>query len=156
MSIMGILRLPTWPSFQVIQICGRYCIAASIVPVMPSAFAQLPSWCGRADIKPTLTKMIIRPQSKQANATETAVFHVYWFSVRFCGSAGPLGKKTRSRKRLFGGSVSARTLSAFLGCNLHDGEAEPLYPDLCDTQKASNTLKGTDGLTAGHICSGNR
>jgi hypothetical protein len=68
---------------------------------------------------------------------------------------GLLGRRRGIGRDCLGDEGQQGHFQHSLSCNLHDGKAKPLYPDLCDTQKAGNTLKGTDSLTTGHICSGN-
>lgn len=99
-SIIGMLKLPTCPNCQVIQICGRYCIPANIVAMIPSVFAHLPRWFGRDIMSAALTIMTSRPCSKHRKATVSAVRHVYCFSAWLLGRGGPRGKKTRKRSKL--------------------------------------------------------
>jgi len=77
-----------------------YCMAASTVAIIPSAFAHCPRELGRASNNHPLMKVTTRPWRVHTTATETAVRHVYWLRLPLCGRVGFRGKKTRNSSRL--------------------------------------------------------
>ena len=111
MSIMGMLRLPTWRSVRVVYICGTYCMAARPAAMMPRRFAQKVRCVGIARAKKPVVIMTMRAWRMQRAPTVTAVCH------RGCGSEGVLSryrKNTRKRTRLLVSNTCKRVEKTYI------------------------------------------
>ena len=86
MHIIGILKLATCFSLQVVQICGKYWIAARIVEKMPRKLAQDWRRPGAANEKYMERIAVTKAWRMQIRTTITAVRYEGDLSVSLAGS----------------------------------------------------------------------
>ena len=97
MHIMGMLKLMTWPSRQVVSSCGTYCTQASTAAPAPNATAQEPKADGAQRRRAAEVTRSAIQWAPQMMTTARAVRHVGGGGASGGWSGPRVGKKMRKR-----------------------------------------------------------